>query len=87
MRQGEKCNRCWIYSETIGVKHGASDHLCAMPGESLTGHGDDAVMSGVIRSEGRGLQKKNVLMLAIAGLVILLDQLTKAWIIDDDAPP
>jgi signal peptidase II len=27
------------------------------------------------------VQKKNVLLLAIAGLVILLDQLTKAWII------
>jgi signal peptidase II len=26
------------------------------------------------------MQKKNVLMLSIAGLVILLDQLTKAWI-------
>ena len=31
--------------------------------------------------EVRGLEKKNILFLAIAGLVILLDQLTKGWII------
>jgi signal peptidase II len=30
--------------------------------------------------EGRSVKKKYVLVLAIAGLVILLDQLTKAWI-------
>jgi signal peptidase II len=32
-------------------------------------------------TEVRGLKKKNILFLAIAGLVILLDQLTKGWII------
>jgi len=31
--------------------------------------------------EGQLLEKKNILFLAIAGLVILLDQLTKSWII------
>jgi signal peptidase II len=31
--------------------------------------------------EERGVQKKNVLMLAIAGAVIILDQLTKVWIL------
>jgi signal peptidase II len=29
----------------------------------------------------RGLVKKNILFLAVAGLVVLLDQLTKGWII------
>ncbi len=32
------------------------------------------------RLEGWGVQKKYVLMLAVTGVVVLLDQLTKAWI-------
>jgi len=33
-----------------------------------------------IDGKGRGVRKKYVLMLATAGVIILLDQLTKAWI-------